>query len=194
MDLELPMDKFLRSFRTKLVLPHVYPQMKICDLGCGINPILLGLLSRVVANKSVGIDICVQNSCAPNIELRTADLNKSPLPINDKEFDCITALAVLEHLDNYDEFIGECYRGLKNAGKLFVTTPSLLAKPILECLAKLGIISKTAIADHKKYFTKSELFILLQKHGFNNIKIWAVACGLNTVVLAEKNHVLVSEK
>lgn len=186
MDLELPMDRFLRSFRNKLVLPYICPQMKICDLGCGVNPTLLDHLSKVTDNKSVGVDICVRNSYAANIELRQADLNKSPLPLNDQEFDFITALAVLEHLDNYDEFIGECYRGLQNEGKLFITTPSPLARPILECLAKLKIISKAAICDHKKYFTQPELFVLLRKYKFRDIKIWTVACGLNTVVLAVK--------
>ena len=185
MKLESPIDKLLRYFRTKLVIPHVSPNMRICDLGCGANPVLLKHLATITTAKPVGLDFSVQNSSSTNIELRMADFNKLPLPISNKEFDLITMLAVLEHLDNYNEVISECFRGLKDGGKLMLTTPSPISKPILEFLADLKIISHHAIYDHKKYFKKNEVFDLLEKN-FIDIKVWSVACGLNTVAIATK--------
>ncbi|HBY56199.1 MAG TPA: hypothetical protein DEG23_05250 [Coxiellaceae bacterium] len=186
MRLESPIDKLLRYFRTKLVIPYVSPNMRICDLGCGVNPVLLKQLSTITVAKPVGIDFSVHNSSSANIELRMADLNKLPLPVNDKEFDLIIMLAVLEHLDNYYGVIIECFRGLKEGGKLMLTTPSPASKPLLEFLADLKIISRHGVYDHKKYFKKNEVFALLQQHGFIDIKIWSVACGLNTVAVATK--------
>ena len=167
-----------------LPISHIKPKMKICDIGCGANPVLLNYISDIIFNKPVGLDFCVENYEDKNIELRKTDLDKLPLPVKEGEFDLITMLAVLEHLNNYDEVIGECKRGLKDGGKLLMTTPSPLSKPILELLANLRIISKAAIDDHKQYFKKSEISDLLRKHGFTDIKVWSVACGLNTVALA----------
>jgi len=186
MKLESPLDKLLRKYRINLVLSYVTPDINICDLGCGANPALLKHLSNIAAGKLVGIDRLVPNSAYTKIELRASDLNQMPLPIHAEEFDLITMLAVLEHLNNYHDVIGECSRGLKSGGKLILTTPSPMSKPLLEFLANLGIISYVGVYDHKKYFKKDEIFELLQKHYFTDIRVWNVACGLNTVALATK--------
>ncbi|MDR1057837.1 MAG: class I SAM-dependent methyltransferase [Coxiellaceae bacterium] len=189
MKLELPIDRFLRRLRTKLVLPYIIPNMNICDMGCGINQYLLRSLISIVQGKLVGIDSLILNKISNKMELRSADLEQVPLPVYDNEFDLITMLAVLEHLNTYDNIISECYRGLKIGGQLILTTPSPCSKPLLEFLADKGIISHFGVYDHKKYFRKEELFNLLQKHCFTNIKVWGVACGLNTVAIATKSYI-----
>ena len=171
MKLESPVDKLLRKYRTNLVLPYVTSNMDICDLGCGANPVLLKYLSVVEAGRFVGMDNLVSNSFCGKIELRQADLNKMPLSMDDEEFDLITMLAVLEHLDEYSDVINECFRGLKRGGRIILTTPSPRSKPLLEFLANLRIISYAGIYDHKKYFKKEEIFGLLQQHGFTDIKV-----------------------
>lgn len=186
MKLESPIDKLLRTYRTNIIIPYVTPNMKVCDIGCGSNPTLLKYISTITTAKQVGIDRLVQNNTINNIELRAGDLDKTPLPISNGEFNLITMLAVLEHLNNYTEVINECYRGLKAGGKLILTTPSPRSKPILEFLANLRIISFVGIYDHKRYFKKTEIFALLQHHQFIDIKVWDVACGLNTVAVATK--------
>ncbi|MBU0744992.1 MAG: class I SAM-dependent methyltransferase [Gammaproteobacteria bacterium] len=186
MKIESPIDRLLRKFRTNLVIPHITSNTLLCDIGCGANPTLLKQLSNTTINKSVGLDLLVPNNSFNNIELRKADFTQLPLPIKNGEFDLITMLAVLEHLDNYNEIINECFRGLKPRGKLLLTTPAPISKPLLELLANLRIISYTAIYDHKKYFNKHEIFDLLQNHGFTDIKVKSVAWGLNTVAIAIK--------
>jgi 2-polyprenyl-3-methyl-5-hydroxy-6-metoxy-1,4-benzoquinol methylase len=186
MKLESPFDQLLRKYRMNLVLPYVTSDMNICDLGCGVNPTLLKHLSNVTVGKLVGVDRLVLNSPSAKVELRASDFDQIPLPIDNAEFDLITMLAVLEHLDNYDAVINECFRGLKIGGKLILTTPSPRSKPILEFLANLGIVSYIGIYDHKKYFKEFEIFTLLQKYHFTDIRVWSVACGLNTVALATR--------
>jgi ubiquinone/menaquinone biosynthesis C-methylase UbiE len=110
-----------------------------------------------------------------------------PLPFGGEEFDVVTMTAVLEHLDNPGEVLTECYRVLRPGGRLLLTTPSPLAKPVLEFLAfRLGLISRREITDHKYYFSKRELRQLLGDIGFATpvVRYWQL--GFNLFAVAEK--------
>lgn len=185
MRLESPMDKMLRKFRTSIALPYVNPESKICDVGCGLNPYFIKQLSKNLINKPVGIDKTIDSNLASGIELRQADFEHF-LPVAENEFDVITMLAVIEHLYDYAKVIADCFRGLKSGGRIILTTPSPRSKPILELLANLKIISYFGIYDHKRYFKKSDLYDILQSAGFEKVKVWQVALGLNTVALGYK--------
>jgi len=179
-------DSIIRVYRTKYVLPHIEFGTTICDIGCGANPFLLKTINDHIT-KGIGLDYLVTNSIYnEKIELKNADLSSIPLPIPDTTFDVVTMLAVLEHLNNPNAVIQECFRALKPKGKLILTTPSPASKPILETMAKLNFISRQGIADHKHYFSAKEITALLSKDGFTQIKIWHKALGLNTVAVAIK--------
>ena len=183
--LNAPIDALIRYFRTKLVIPLIQKNKAICDIGCSDNPFLLKKISANM-RKCVGLDQLIQNPVIENnIELRPANLNQIPLPLKNDEFDIITLLAVIEHLHNPELIVNECFRALTNGGKIIITTPCTLSKPILEILAKLHIISYEEIFDHKHYFKKSELISVLKKAGFKNIKI--SYSGLNILATAFKN-------
>lgn len=49
------------------------------------------------------------------------DLNKTPWPV--KEFDEISAMHVVEHLNSLVSFMNECHRVLKPGGSLYLETP-----------------------------------------------------------------------
>ena len=184
---DAPIDSIIRSFRTRLVLPHIPKDIALCDIGCGANPTLLkALIHRLT--KGVGLDQLITNPVVENnLELRHANLRDMPLPFQNEEFHVITLLAVIEHLTNPMEVISECFRALKKHGKIIITTPTPPSKPILETLARLNIICRESVFDHKHYFTKQELVSLLKKTGFKNIHASYKACGLNLLVVAFKN-------
>lgn len=60
-----------------------------------------------------------------------ANLNVS-IPFDDESVDIITSMAIIEHLENPERYVQECYRILKPQGFMILTVPSPLAKPILE--------------------------------------------------------------
>lgn len=179
------LEKILQFLRFRKVFPFVRKNFKVLDIGCGYTGTFLKSISSDI-DEGVGIDISVsKNSIAENIKL--IPQKSARLPNN--YFDLVTCLAVVEHLEKPTNLLTTAYKSLKNNGKLILTTPSPIAKPILEFLAfKIGIISKQEIKDHKKYYGKTELIELLTSCGFKqkNIEFKYFSFELNTLVVAKK--------
>jgi 2-polyprenyl-3-methyl-5-hydroxy-6-metoxy-1,4-benzoquinol methylase len=97
-------------------------------------------------------------------------------------------LAVLEHLENPKNILRETFRILKTNGFLILTTPSSRAKPILDFLAKLRLINKEAISEHKKYYSLEELENLFLNTGFRkeNINLKYFEFGFNILAIIKK--------
>ena len=79
-----------------------------------------GDLHKAISNtEKIGIDI-INNS---NVDI-VHDLNMYPYPLK-RKFDNIIAGGVIEHLDNPTNFLNECYRLLKDDGRLILDTPNI---------------------------------------------------------------------
>ena len=81
------------------------------------------------------------------------DIEESPLPFDDNEFDSIEILNVLEHIDkkgNYQRVINEIYRVLKPEGTVWIKVPYYLH------------IDAVATHDHCRFFCD---------HSFNDFTI-----------------------
>ncbi|KAI3341010.1 methyltransferase type 11 [Ustulina deusta] len=88
------------------VLPHLKPDMRILDVGCGPGTITLDLAAHVPEGSVTGVDVnsdaieiarefCKQRGTA-NASFSVADINK--LPFDDDSFDVVHAHQVLGHL------------------------------------------------------------------------------------------------
>ena len=100
--------------------------MKKLNLGCG-KDILKGYVN-LDNNKLKGVDI-VHN------------LNETPYPFSDNEFDEINAKAIFEHLDDLQKVLEEIYRISKKGAILNVSVPHF---------ASLGAFVDPT---HKRFFT-----------------------------------------
>jgi len=161
---ETVFDLFLRRQRIKKVLPIIklFPNCKLLDVGCGTHYTFLSAV-KLYINQGYGIDFKVQALKTNKIIIKQIKIEKK-LPFEDNMFDVITMLAVLEHLEYSPLIIKEIERILKPGGKLILTVPSKIAKPVLELLAfRLKIIDKNEIADHKKYYNYLELEELIKE-------------------------------
>lgn len=110
--------------------------------------------------------------------------------IQDKKFDTIVALAVIEHIEYADVFeILKMFRQkhLKPGGKVFLTIPTKISKPILEFMATAGLLDRDNIAEHKHYWDKKEVYELAEKSGFVVEKYKKFQCGLNQLVLFKQS-------
>jgi ubiquinone/menaquinone biosynthesis C-methylase UbiE len=181
------LDKFFRWARFKKVIREIPKNSVVCDIGCGRNFYFLEKISDFI-KYGVGADKEVKSCQAGNIELKRVDISKN-IPLENGNFDAVTMIASLEHLEYPQEVLNESFRILKKGGKLILTTPTPLAKPILEFLAfKLRLIDNKEIEGHKNYFYPKIVKKMLIRAGFKekNIKSRFFDIFLNSLTTAEK--------
>ncbi len=176
-------DILFRKLRETKIKNLVPVNSKLCDLGCGSGKFLYSIASNI--KEGVGVDYSIRPHKIANLSFIKTDLEKK-IKLQSNKFNVVTSLAVLEHLNNPENLVREAYRILKKNGKLIMTTPSKLSKPILEFLAFLNLINRGHIKDHKHYFNKEELIMMLKKAGFKDIKISSFEFGMNDLITARK--------
>lgn len=184
------LDEIIRYFRWQKAIDFikVFPQKPvICDIGCGANGEFFNKISNLI-KAGFGFDKKVNFYENSRIKLKKLDLEMEEIPLKEETIDIVTMMAVLEHLKEVNHILKEIFRILKPNGNLILTTPSSKAKSILEFLAKLNLIDKEAILEHKNYYSSEKIKSLLLKTGFQkeNIKIKYFEFGFNISTVAKK--------
>ena len=183
------LDKFLRWRRFREVVRYIPKDSIVCDIGCGSDAYFLKKISTLEKLKyGIGFDEKIENYKDSKFYFKKIRISKR-IPLEKESCDRVVMLAVLEHLSNPQEILTECFRILKPAGKLILTTPTPLSKPILEFLAfQLRLIDKNEIEDHKNYFQPAEIREMLIGAGFreHNIKNYFFEFYLNNLIIAQK--------
>lgn len=179
------LDKLLQAWRASKIKKYLGKNAFICDFGCGYEAVFLRK-NKKFFSKSLGLDIEV-NSLFSNqsIELKEADLN-SVVPVSNDLVDVVTSLAVIEHIENYQKYLQEAFRILKKEGKFILTTPDPKGEIVLDWLARLRLINKDEINDHKRYFKKEDLIADLKKAGFSEVVLKKFQFGFNNLFIAKK--------
>lgn len=88
--------------------------------------------------------------------------------MENKNIDNIISLAVVEHIDV--TVVYGIFKKFKNCllpdGRIFITTPTPPSKPVLEFLARIGLLDKENIREHKHYWNRKDIMALAEKTGF----------------------------
>ncbi len=101
----------------------------------------------------------------------------------DQTFDCVSAIEVLEHIENDSDFINQVYRVLKKGGVFFMTTPN-------------GDFVENTNPDHKRHYHRNELieklssfdeievFYAVKRNYFHRIglKSWSIKYPIKTIL------------
>ncbi len=179
-------EPLLRFWRMKKIYRFIGKDFAVLDLGCGKEGKFVKSLNGRV-KTAVGVDKKAEPFAESGISVQRGTFDGEPLPFAAGTFDCVTMLAVFEHLNSRLETLQEVYRVLKPGGILVMTAPSWAAKPVLEFVAfRLGIVDKNEVADHKTYFWKNELLSLLAAAGFQKAKHRYFQLVFNNFVYAVK--------
>ena len=98
----------------------------LLDFGCH-NGRFLSNLSPKGIGQLVGVDrsrerVAEAHDQHPDLDIRHLD-QTVPLPFDDGQFNCITLLDVLEHIDVQPELIREFHRILAPGGTIIITVP-----------------------------------------------------------------------
>jgi len=126
------------------------------DVGCGDGY----FLKRSPARERHGLDELLGD--------RISDLEGIP----DNYFDCVTMLAVIEHLKRPEEVLDHIWRIMKPGGRLILTTPKRAAEWLIRLYVP-GIQS-----EHERYFDRESLARILAP-GFDLVKSHTFIFGLN---------------
>lgn len=96
----------------------LYLKGRLIDIGCGIKP-YKGLLASYVT-EHIGVDHQSTFHDRSNIDLFGQAYN---IPADNDSFDSAICTAVLEHLEEPEKALHECYRVLKHGGIAIYTVP-----------------------------------------------------------------------
>jgi cyclopropane fatty-acyl-phospholipid synthase-like methyltransferase len=158
------MEQFLRNYRFGMVKPYLIGD--VLDFGAD-----RGELGKFVKNTYVAVDY-------------------DHSAMKGGRFDTIVALAVIEHIAvaEVEKIFIEFKNMLNSGGRIFLTTPTQLAKPILDLLAWTGILDKQNISEHKHYWSRKEMFALAEKCGFSIKRYKKFQIGLDQLAVFEHKY------
>ena len=178
-------DRFVAWCRFRAAAPHIRLQSRVCDIGCGAGaPFLHHVESHLISG--VGLDEYAGESRKEKISVVQANIT-ARLPLESGQFDHVTMLAVLEHLEEPKKVLAEAYRLLRPGGSLIMTWPSSLVDPILEILTRIGLVNdELGFDQHQPRIPVAKLRDMLQEMGFAQIESGTFELGLNNWLVAHK--------
>ncbi len=152
---------------------NVYKGLNFLDIGCGgglvCEPLarLGGKITGLDADKQA-ISVAQDHAKNENLDISYLNTTAEQLVLDKKTFDVVTALEIIEHVDNREEFLKNCLKLVKPNGLLVLSTlnrtvPSLLfGKLAAEYV--LGLVP-AGTHDWNKFVKPSEIqSILLQEN------------------------------
>jgi SAM-dependent methyltransferase len=189
---------FLARARANMANRFILPQHRegrILDMGCGNYPFSYFLTTTAFAEK-YGLDRVFANGGDEaaeelGIRLMAHDMTSaSGVPFGDNYFDIVTMLGVFEHIEPtaLEPLMAEIYRLLKPGGRYVMTTPARWTGPLLQGMAKLGLVSAASIADHKDSYSHAVIRGLLLRGGFSaaQVKLGHFELFMNNYAVATK--------
>lgn len=178
-------DRFVAWCRFRVAAPHIRPGSRVCDLGCGSGaPFLDYVADRL--DLGVGIDEYAGRTTNEKVRIFSGDIT-SALPLSSEQFDHVTMLAVLEHLQQPKSVLAEAHRILRPCGSLVLTWPSALVDPLLGVVIRLGMVDQGMHTEqHQPRIPLESLVDMLRHIGFGRIETGTFELGLNNWLVAHK--------
>lgn len=155
-----------------------FSELNIIDIGCGG-----GLICEPFAK--IGVNITGIDASKKNIEIALEHSKKNNLNIDyhnksldefskasdiqdinkNNKFDIVLALEIIEHVDNYNEFINKSFELVKKDGLLFISTINRNIKSLIFAKYTAEYILRwlpRGTHDWKKFLKPSEIIFLLE--------------------------------
>lgn len=104
-----------------------------------------------------------------------------------ERFDTIVCLAVMEHMASAEVYaVFKKFKMILNpGGRIFLTTPTRAAHPVLMLMAYAGLLDEHNIAEHQHYWSKKEIYDLAKETGFQVKKYKKFQLGFNQLAVLE---------
>ncbi len=154
---------------------------KVLDLGCGDG--LLGRMLMSNGNYIAKIDLDKGDF--------KVDLQKDKIPFEDKYFDIVTAIELIEHIWDVDRLLKDIKRVLTKDGRLIISTPNLcsLGRRLMMLIGRNPYVENFLYpneAGHVKHYTIKDFKYLMKKNGFMVDKVLGDCIMINKYLFSSK--------
>ncbi len=167
---------------------RIRPDTAVLDLGCGTGAWLERLAERGYRSLC-GVDADVTQFGARGIRVEAADLNATDLGLGAERFGLITAIEVLEHVENLGCFFSHIDRHLAPEGLLLLTTPniqSLTARIRYLLTGRLAHFDARGDPTHVYPIYLPAIERFLNRHGFRVLRNWSYPSAGGSVCSSRK--------
>ena len=132
----------------------------------------------------MGIDAVAEPADAAGVRIVKGSF-PTDLPANAGTFDCITALAVLEHVEDPEAFAAACRDLLRPGGRAVLTVPHPFVDRIVDALIFLRLADGMDFEEHHG-FDVSETGPIFERAGLASVARESFQLGLNRLFVFEK--------
>jgi 2-polyprenyl-3-methyl-5-hydroxy-6-metoxy-1,4-benzoquinol methylase len=175
-----PIEKLVRE------LSKTHNTRSVMDLGCGFHAAIskpFWTHFEEVYLVDVEVEIPHEIQANSNVFPIVGYLPDILEGVPDSSMSLILANNILEHVEKIDLMVNEIKRLLQKDGIALVNVPNWQGKVALEFLAfRMGWAPREEMQDHKRYYSRRELWLCLRGAGFlpSQISVRSVKFGLNT--------------
>ena len=161
--------KNMRITKARRLFASLKKGQRVLDMGCGNGAVLKDFTKDYDIH---GVDISplfVKQANKVGLKAKVHDLEKKPLPYQDKYFDVVFTSETMEHVVDTDWFLSEINRVLKKRGVLILTMPNirtLVSLLMMLLLDRPPQFSARYGSPHYRDFTYKTLRTALNNHYF----------------------------
>jgi SAM-dependent methyltransferase len=176
------LDRVLQRWRAGIAADWVPSGARLLDVGCADGLLLRQLAPRL--SRAVGVDPHAERSVSSGVEILPGRFPGEPR-FAAESFDCVTLLAVLEHVLEPEVLASECYRVLSPGGRVVLTVPHPFVDRILELSMRVGLLDGMGAEEHHG-FDPSATGGLFEDAGFLTLVDRRFQLGLNRLFVFER--------
>ena len=177
------LDRVLSRWRIGKAAAWVRPGDRLLDVGSHDGSLMREVRLRVAS--AVGIDAMAEPRDDGPAERIVRGAFPDDLDAAPGSFDCITALAVLEHVQDPSAFAAACFRLLSPAGRVVLTVPHPAVDRIVEGLIALRLADGMDFEEHHG-FEVNRTIRLFEQAGFQTVARRPFQLGLNHLFVFAK--------
>jgi len=177
-------DRFLQRWRIRVALPWVRDGDRLLDIGCFDRSLIDRVAGRV--RFAVGVDPELDREAPTDSGVRLLRGHfPEDMQLEPDSFDCVTGLAVVEHLADPSSFARACHRVLRPGGRVVLTVPHPVVDRIVDALIFLRLADGMSLEEHHA-FDVGETVPIFEEAGFRlRAQRW-FQLGLNRLFVFEK--------
>lgn len=176
------LDRFLQQWRVRKVAPFVRVGDRLLDIGCHDRTLINEVLGRIAS--ATGVDSHVEPLEDDKVRLLRGKF-PDDFDFDHDAFDCISLLAVLEHVQDPKLLARQCCRVLSPGGRVVLTVPHPFVDRILELLMLLRLVDGMAAEEHHGFDVKQTIPIF-ENAGLTLRAHRRFQLGLNQLFVFEK--------